>query len=423
MAIHWAKKLATGSRTKGVRLIVATHRIQSLHNAVLGSCETLIAHRIMAPADQEPVIKWLRANVKDKTLRAEVEGSLSSLPTGTGWVCSGEAQIFERIAFPRIATYDNTATPMHDGASVSVATAPVDVGELRALIGDAVAQAEASDPIALKAKIGDLQRQNATLIDELAKLSAGNFERATAAADRLADTAHAEGYEKGKADGYAKTTGIAGRMGPLLAGLQEIERELESVAVYSIVPRLGGPAAGEAIRPAPQRAAVSIRRRAKANGRLPKGQQAILDALAWWRVGGKDTPSMAQIAFVAGYSHTSSTFDTLRSRLRSAALIAYPDPGRIRLTEEGAQLAVAPSKPPSMMDYHARVRAMLTGPMQKFFDALISRRTLTLEQLGEATDYSATSSTFDTLRSRMKALDLITYPERGKVRIADWLYP
>ncbi len=218
MAIHWAKKLATGSRTKGVRLIVATHRIQSLHNAVLGSCETLIAHRIMAPADQEPVIKWLRANVKDKTLRAEVEGSLSSLPTGTGEVCSGEAQIFERIAYPRIKTCDNTATPTHDGASVSVATAPVDVGELRALIGDAVAQAEASDPIALKAKIGD---QNATLTDELAKLSAGRFERATGAAERLADQAHAEGYEKGRADGLAKTTEIAGSMRPLIVGLPE----------------------------------------------------------------------------------------------------------------------------------------------------------------------------------------------------------
>jgi hypothetical protein len=43
MAIHWAKKLATAGRSKGIRLIVATQRVQALHNAVLGSCETLIA--------------------------------------------------------------------------------------------------------------------------------------------------------------------------------------------------------------------------------------------------------------------------------------------------------------------------------------------------------------------------------------------
>jgi DNA helicase HerA-like ATPase len=40
MAIHWAKKLATAGRSKGIRLIVATQRVQALHNAVLGSCET-----------------------------------------------------------------------------------------------------------------------------------------------------------------------------------------------------------------------------------------------------------------------------------------------------------------------------------------------------------------------------------------------
>ncbi len=62
MAIYFAKKLATAGRSKGIRLIVATQRTQALHNAVLGSCDTLIAHRIVAPADQEPVKKWLKAN-------------------------------------------------------------------------------------------------------------------------------------------------------------------------------------------------------------------------------------------------------------------------------------------------------------------------------------------------------------------------
>ena len=61
--------------------------------------------------------------------------------------------------------------------------------------------------------------------------------------------------------------------------------------------------------------------------------------------------------------------------------------------------------------------------MQKFFDVVIGRKTLTLEQLGEATGHSATSRRFDTLRSLMKGLDLSVYPECGKVRIADWLYP
>jgi hypothetical protein len=36
--------------------MVATQRAQALHNAVLGSCETLIAHRLTTPADKEPVL-------------------------------------------------------------------------------------------------------------------------------------------------------------------------------------------------------------------------------------------------------------------------------------------------------------------------------------------------------------------------------
>ena len=188
LSIHWSKRLATGGRSKGVRLIVATQRIQALHNAVLGACDTLIAHRIMAPADQEPVIRWLRANVKDKTKRAEVEGSLSSLPTGTGWLCSGEAQIFKKIAFPRIKTFDNTATPTGDAAAANVITAPVNVDELRGLIGEAVELAEADDPKALKAKI-------AALTDQLAILSRRAFDAGTSpAVQKAIRDAHTEGW-------------------------------------------------------------------------------------------------------------------------------------------------------------------------------------------------------------------------------------
>lgn len=71
LAIHWAKTLATAGRSKGIRLILATQRTQALHNAMLGSCETLIAHRLTAPADQEPVVKWLKSNL-DKELAARI---------------------------------------------------------------------------------------------------------------------------------------------------------------------------------------------------------------------------------------------------------------------------------------------------------------------------------------------------------------
>ena len=149
LSIHWAKTMATAGRSKGVRLVLVTQRTQALHNALLGSCDTLIAHRLTAPADQEPVVKWLKANTSKEVLE-EVSSSLASLKTGEGWICSGEAKVFKRVQFPRISTYDNTATPTGDGDQREIKTAAVDAEKLRAIIGSAVDQAKAEDPRELR---------------------------------------------------------------------------------------------------------------------------------------------------------------------------------------------------------------------------------------------------------------------------------
>jgi hypothetical protein len=157
MAIHWAKTLAQAGRSKGVRVIMLTQRTQALHNAMLGSCDTLIAHRLTSPADQDPVKKWLKANAP-KDAYEKVSESLSKLKTGDGWLCSGEAQIFEKRHFPRITTYDNTATPTDD-AHREVTVPPVDVDALKALIGEAAKEAEASDPKRLREEVAKLRAE------------------------------------------------------------------------------------------------------------------------------------------------------------------------------------------------------------------------------------------------------------------------
>lgn len=97
MSIHWAKKLGTGSRTKGIRLIVATQRVQALHNAVLGSCQTLIAHQLMFEADQDPVIKWLKgvnktaaADARSIVIIEQIPGNSSDRKNKPSWGQSGE---------------------------------------------------------------------------------------------------------------------------------------------------------------------------------------------------------------------------------------------------------------------------------------------------------------------------------------------
>lgn len=75
-----------------------------------------------------------------------------------GGLCSGEARIFEKIAFPRFWTYDTAPITMEDGPAVKEKTAPVDKVELRAILGDAVAEAQQNDPKKLPAGIAEREK-------------------------------------------------------------------------------------------------------------------------------------------------------------------------------------------------------------------------------------------------------------------------
>ncbi|MEY9248373.1 hypothetical protein [Bradyrhizobium elkanii] len=212
LAIHNAKKLATAGRSKGIRLMVVTQRTQALHNAVLGSCDTMIAHRLTAPADQDPVKKWLKSNV-DKMTFERVSSSLASLKTGSGWLCSGEAQVADLVQFPKISTFDNSATPTDGDAELHVQTAPVDRDRLRAIIGDAVKLAEENDVPRLRAEIIRLN----------AELASSGASQTVAAPQEEIDAAYQEGLWDG--------------LHPFLDLFEDVR--VISVAVQNLLARVG----------------------------------------------------------------------------------------------------------------------------------------------------------------------------------------
>lgn len=326
MAIHFAKKLGTGGRTKGIRLIVATQRVQALHNAVLGSCETVIAHRIGFADDQVPVLKWMKAKIgKENT--AIVEAELANLPDGVGFLASGApAKIFERVKFPLFSTYDNTATPDGDPGEIDVKTAPVDPDELRAIIGDAVKEAEANDPRALRAEIVKLRQE----LTESAKAPA------PAISEEVIDAAHAEGYQRGLAEGLAKgenrakaaLTAVADRMRDALAVTDGALGDLDTpMPTPSLIRR--GLAETErrdratALADARRRANMSTKpldrqivdRAPRSNGTLPKGERAVLIAAAQHPNG----VTRQQLTVLTGYKRSSR--DAYIQRLRERGYI------------------------------------------------------------------------------------------------------
>lgn len=397
-SIHWAKKLATAGRSKGIRLIVATQRVQALHNAVLGSCETLIAHRLTTPADQDPVLKWMGANT-NKEAQGQIGASISSLPTGTGWVCSGEAQLFDRIAFPRFRTFDNTATPDRESGERAVVTAPVDEEGLRAILGEAVDEAKASDPKALKAEVARITRELAKA--QRAVAAPPVPERVVANAEEIA-SARAEGERVGYAQGIATAQQALAALGG-------------GKVSFTPAKARGAAPVPPAVSSGPVVAAAGV----------TASQQKILNALAWWRAFGIDRPTNEQVGFVAGYSPGSGNFNNLKGQLRAAGAVDYPAPGTISLTDEGGAKAQTPAIDVTREVFHTQVRAKLSSSQLRLFDPILAAYpdAITTQCVADEAGYAAGSGNFNNLRGQLRTIGLIDYPQTGMVRAADWLFP
>jgi uncharacterized protein DUF87 len=404
MAIHWAKKLATAGRSRGIRLIVATQRTQSIHNAILGSCETMIVHRLSAPADQKPVLDWLKAN-SPKNVMEEVSTSLSSLKTGTAWLCSGEAKIFERKAFPRFKTYDNTATPTSDAHEHNVKMAPVDLDRLRTIIGEAVEEAEQNDPSVLKRKIADLQKQ----IAGKARASAPDREALLRVERDAEERGRAEGHEEGYGEGWEAAFEAMDK----IRGAQPRSDRSAPTSV---------PAATPIARP---HMAVALRSEAEPSDGVSKPQQRILDALLWFEQVGVSPVSKDALAFLAGASSTSGGYFNNLGRLRSASLIDYPAGGTVALTDAGRKLANPPERIGTLRDLHDAVRQKLPAPMQRIFDEAVRvyPKVVPKETLAEKIGVSPTSGGYFNNLGRLRTLGLIDYPTPGAVQATPIMFP
>jgi hypothetical protein len=448
LSIHWAKTLATAGRSKGIRLIPVTQRVQALHNAVLGSCDTLIAHRLTAPADQEPVIKWLKANTSKEILE-RVSSSLSSLKTGEGWICSGEAKIFELAHFRRIRTYDNTATPTGDGELLDVKTAPVDQDKLRAIIGDAVKDAQANDPRELKKEIaklrGELEKasreKSVTPTKTVEKAILTDADRALLekVATRLQDVGtkaidrQRQRLDVVKAE-IAATLDSAWRT---LADYAVVERDeiaavLDAKGFNKILDKLAtvktdanysknitGLAGRRADRPVRTVAAVVPRRQGvpAASGTLPPARQKILNALAWFDSIGVPVVDKTQLALMVGVSPTSGGYFNNLGALRSDGFIEYPNGGSVALTEAGQAIAVVDNVPSSSEELHTEIARKLPPAKWKILEQLIAiyPQSISKDGLAEHINVSPTSGGYFNNLGSLRSLGLIDYPRPSEV--------
>jgi hypothetical protein len=436
MAIHYAKKAATAGRSKGIRLIVATQATQLLHNRILGSCETMIVHRFTAPADQKPVVDWLKSNT-DKAHADTIARSISSLKTGEAWVVSGEAKILERRQFPKISTYDNSATPTDDGKQKEVKTAPVDGDKLRSIIGDAVKEAEANDPAKLKGRIAELER-------EIRKKDTTAPAPKAAIDDRVINAAQEAGRQIGFQDGYAacaqKIAGIVTALPSAIAAaveapVQRIVSELRKPAPKAppgaavvradpTVPRgeahfvQEGRVAGKIVNLTPQPSS-------NGNGHVAPVEQRILNTIAGLGALGVDGPDKATVAALVGYHPNAKSYSNAMGSLRSRGYIEYLAGGRVGLTADGSGIAENALPIGSIAELHQLWFARLGNVAKRILDPLLAAypEPVSADDVAGTAGYHPNAKSFSNMKGRLRTLGLVDYPSPGSMVATKVLFP
>jgi hypothetical protein len=136
---------------------------------------------------------------------------------------------------------------------------------------------------------------------------------------------------------------------------------------------------------------------------------------------GHAQPSNAQIAWLAGYSPSSTSYTNPRSALKSAGLIDYPMADRLSITAAGAAKAVEITLNGSLLDF---VLGNLPGPEARILSSIARHypRAVSNAVAAEGAQYSASSTSYTNPRGALRTKDLIGYPEKDHVRAAEWLF-
>lgn len=440
-------RIVRRGRIKGFRVVMITQRPAVLNKNVLTQANTLIAMRLPSSQDRKAVELWVKGQA-DEAQAGEMLKSLSSLKKGEGWVWAPELGILKREVFPRISTFDSSRTP-EEGEHLEPPKrlADVDLSAIKEAMAEAVRQAEENDAELLKKRVRELQAKLDAALKTPVTQHPGNVEKQIEQA-RVDAVRHAADFVAeicGKMtdtlDGMNQELGsLRNRHDSLRARIAQLtdvttvsgaDRAKAMSAMPSVVMTAGSMGkVGMRATEIPSHAPILTSGTGKhpdevLRGALTGPQRRLVDAIAAWIAMGVQPPNVAQAAWLAGYSPTSSTFDNLRGACRTYGLIDYPEPSKLTLTDKGSRAAHWEWTPPGLDKLHARIREPLTGPEKKLLDVLLKTggEPLGISSAAELSGYSATSSTFDNLRGRLRTLGLAVYPKKTTIAAAAWLFP
>jgi uncharacterized protein len=156
--LHWANRLASEGRGKGITLIVASQRPQKVHKDLVTSCETLIANKVIHKLDRDSVKDWIDG-CADPLKGREVIASLAQLKKPQAWVWCPEIDYGPvLLEFPMFKTYDSFK-PQQASQGKLKGWADVDLDEVKTKLAALLKNAQANDPAELRRRIAELERE------------------------------------------------------------------------------------------------------------------------------------------------------------------------------------------------------------------------------------------------------------------------
>lgn len=404
--LHAANTLASGGRSRGIRLTMITQRPQKLHKDTLTCADTLIAMRVLAPHDRMAVEDWIKG-CGDMNAGKEVLNSLAGLKRGEGWAWYPEGGFLKRLTFPPIITFDSSATPT-DGHVVAApkGMADIDLTEITAAMADAVREAEANDPKLLRAEIARL------------KVAAGKHPAAPAVDPKAIEAAEQRGYDRGRGDAFDAVWQLAN---PLHRAFSPLRDQIDGF--FTGLRRAHDAAPPPRQRhesPAPASASAAPPRRAlpgsPTNGSMGKAERLILTALAQYP-NGRTKP---QVAILTGYAVTGGAFNNALGALRSRAWITRGNPVQITGTGLGElgpydPLPQGPELLAHWLGNLGKAERLILGAAANAYPGALNK-----QQVAVAAGYEASGGAFNNALGRLRSLELIK--GRGEIKASDDLF-
>lgn len=458
--------LVEWGRNVGIGVALLTQRSARINKSVTEVADALFSFRIVGPNSLKAVTDWLGEHVPKKKVGEHVE-TLRSLNRGSCLVVSPGWLKFEGVVDVRLRhTFDSSATPKPGERQrrVTGKAAKPDLVKYQERMKETIERAKSEDPKELRKQVAELKgklakaenaqpapsspgktvvkadpqqtrtiQQLRTALEDavkiIAKINAVGFEGAEVKPEEISAAIEKAAAEVGKIAGQKiafkrrELEALKADVNRLLAKLNarlKDENVKIDVDVVKSEPMTVRPQAQPSSAKPPR---VPV---ARPEGDLSGPEQNILDQLAELDALGITQPEKAQLALMAGYTNSrSGGFSEPLGRLLAYGYLSYPQPGLVKISDEGRIHARPVDSPMSVTELHERLGQKLGGPEAKLLREIIGiyPDQITKEELGAKLGYTnVRSGGFSEPIGRLRSLGIIHYPEKNAVKAADWLF-